>query len=198
MTKPDTLDRRDVLSSLIPDPGSYLFVSGLAGASRDTAALTNDGGNLFALGGVMGAAVSIGLGMALGAPERRVMVVTGDGELFMNIGALASVASAEAANLSIVCLDNSRHGETGNQTGHSGRHADIALVGRGAGLPSTLTVTRREELAGAHDFLETAPGPRLVVVKVADGPPTAFSRLMDPVARRLRFRNAFLAGTGAA
>ena len=107
------LDRRDVLAALFPDPDRYLLVAGLAGAARDTAAYTSEADNLIALGGAMGGAVPMALGMALSAPGDEVAVITGDGELLMNIGALASVASMMPANLSIVCIDNGRHMETG-------------------------------------------------------------------------------------
>ena len=93
MTEP-SLDRREVLGALFPDPGEYLMVAGLAGSARDAAALTDEADYLFAFGGAMGGAVPMGLGMALAAPDRKVAVITGDGELLMNAGALASVASA--------------------------------------------------------------------------------------------------------
>lgn len=63
-----TLDRRKILSKLIPTPEDFLIISGLAGAARDAAALTQDGDNLFCME-TMGAAVSAGLGMALSAPD---------------------------------------------------------------------------------------------------------------------------------
>src|SRR5258708_37068456 len=112
------IDRRNLLPLLFPSASKFLYVSGLAGAARDLAALTNDGPNLFALGGVMGSATMIGLGMAIGAPRRNIAVVTGDGELQMNIGALITVANVSPQNLTIVCLDNEQHGETGGQAGH--------------------------------------------------------------------------------
>ena len=113
------LDRREVLPELFPDPSQYLMVSGLAGSSRDAAALTADGDNLYTMAGAMGAAVSMGLGIALSAPNEKVAVITGDGELLMNVGALATVASVQPENLSIVCIDNGLHGETGGQPGHT-------------------------------------------------------------------------------
>lgn len=187
------LDRRQLLPMLFPQPAGYLFVSGLAGASRDAAALTDDGDNLFALGGVMGSAVMVGLGIAIGAPDRKVAVITGDGELLMNVGSLVTVASAKPDNLSIVCIDNCRHGETGNQLGHTGRATDIELMAKGAGFTSTLTLRESRDVAAAAGFLAEATGPAVLIAKVKDGPPTKFSRLMDPAGRRLKFRNAFAA-----
>ena len=191
MTQP-ALDRRDVLAPLFPAPDEYLFVAGLAGAARDAAALTDDGDNLFTLGGVMGGAVSIGLGMALAAPGARVAVITGDGELLMNVGALATVASMAPDNFSIVCIDNGRHGETGGQPGHTARRTDLALMAAGAGLPSTMTVTASGELAAAAQFVAEAPAPRFLLVRVTDGPPADYKRNLDAAVCRHRFRNARL------
>lgn len=191
MAKP-TLDRREVLTTLFPKTEDFLFVSGLAGAAKDAAGLTDDGDNLFTMAGTMGAAVSVGLGMALSAPKAKVAVITGDGELLMNIGALATVATIAPGNLSIICMDNASHGETGGQPGHTGIRTDLAKMADGAGLPSTMTVSGAGDLAAAAKFLTDAEGPRLLVVRVTDGPPTAYVRNMDPAACRLRFRNAYL------
>ena len=190
MTEP-SLDRREVLGPLFPDAGEYLMVAGLAGSARDTAALTGEADTLFAFGGAMGGAVPMGLGMALAAPDRKVAVVTGDGELLMNAGALASVASTMPENLSIVCIDNGRHGETGGQPGHTARRTDLAKLAEGAGLPSTMTVADAGGLGAAAAFLKDAPGPRLVCVRVAPGPPADYRRNWDPAECRLRFRRAW-------
>ena len=191
-----TLDRRDVLAALFPDPGACLMVAGLAGSARDAAALTGEADTLFAFGGAMGGAVPMGLGMALAAPDRRVAVITGDGELLMNAGALASVASTMPENLSIVCIDNGRHGETGGQLGHTARRTDLARLAEGAGLPSAMTVADRAGLGAAASFLEDAPGPRFVCVRVRPGPPADYDRNWDPAECRLRFRRAFRAASG--
>ena len=141
----------------------------------------------------MGGAVPMGLGMALSAPGRKVAVITGDGELLMNAGALASVASAMPENLSIVCIDNARHGETGDQLGHTARRTDLAKLALGAGLPSAMTVRDRAGLREAAGFLADAPGPRFVCVRVRPGPPADYRRDWDLADRRLRFRRAFRA-----
>ena len=195
MTGP-ALDRREVLGVLFPDPGAYLMVAGLAGSARDAAALTGEADYLFAFGGAMGGAVPMGLGMALAAPDRKVAVVTGDGELLMNAGALASVASTMPANLSIVCIDNARHGETGGQTGHTARRTDLAKLAEGAGIPATMTARDRAGLDAAANFLDSAPGPRFVCVRVAPGPPADYARSWDPAQCRLRFRRAWRAAAG--
>ncbi len=186
---PGTIDRRALLPALFPEPQNWLFVSGLAGASRDAAVLTGDGPNLFSMAGAMGAAVPLGLGMALSEPGVNVAVVTGDGELLMGIGSLITVAAAAPENLTIICEDNARHGETGGQVGHTGGVADLEAIAKGAGLRSVLTISAAAELSKAADFLSQAPGPRLVVARVAATPPAAFKRDMDLAACRVRFRD---------
>ncbi len=191
MTQP-TIDRREVMPKLFPQPEKYLMIAGLAGAARDAAAHTSEADYLLALGGAMGAAVPMGLGVALSAPGREVAVVTGDGELLMNIGALATVASMMPENLSIVCIDNGCHGETGGQLGHTDRRTDLALMAQGAGIPSVLTVVEPHELDDAAKFLVDAPAPRFLWIRVTKGPPADYKRNWNLAECRLRFRAAYL------
>ena len=183
-----TLDRREILKPIIPNPENYLIITGLAGPARDAAALTDDGDNTFTMAGCMGAAVSMGLGMALTSPNRQVLVITGDGELMMNLGSLASVATLQPANLSIVCIDNGCHGETGGQIGHTSHRTDLEVVAKGAGLGATMTLSESSQFAQAAEFLKQSAAPRFLLCRVMDGPPTAYKRNMDPVACRLRFK----------
>ena len=186
------IDRRELLPQLFGNPDDYLFVSGLAGAAKDTAALTDDGPNLYTMAGTMGAAVPMGLGVALNAPDREVVVVTGDGELLMGLGALVTVASMAPANLSIVCIDNAQHGETGGQSGHTGKLTDLETIAKGSGIPSTMTISDPGRIADAAAFLQSAPGPRFLNARVLGGAPSAYKRNMDPAECRVRFRNAVL------
>jgi thiamine pyrophosphate-dependent acetolactate synthase large subunit-like protein len=191
------LDRRELLPKILPNHSEYLIVSGLAGASRDAAALTSESDNLFTMGGAMGAAVPIALGMALCAPERKIAVITGDGELMMNIGSLATVASAAPQNLSIICIDNAQHGETGGQESHTAARTDLELIAKGAGIPATLSISRPEELKAAAQFLKDSPAPRFLCARVMSGPPSDWKRNLNPADRRVKFRQAILHGRGA-
>lgn len=188
---PGNIDRRQLLPQLFPDPAEWLFVSGLAGASRDAAALTGDGANLYTMAGAMGAAVPMALGMALAAPDRRVAVITGDGELLMGVGSLVTVAAARPANLTMVCQDNAMHGETGGQRGHTADTANLEAIAQGCGITSTLTICQPDQIAEAAAFIAEAPGPRFVTVRVLPTPPCDFKRDLDLAACRIRFRQAF-------
>lgn len=187
-----SLDRRELLPYILPNHSEYLIVSGLAGAARDAAALTCEVDNIFTMAGAMGAAVPIGLGMALCAPGRQVAVITGDGELMMNIGSLATVASAAPQNLSIICIDNGQHGETGGQKGHTAMRTDLEVMANGAGISATMTVSRPEELEAAARFLADSPAPRFLWARVLPGPPSDWKRNLNLADCRTRFRAAAL------
>ena len=120
------LDRRTAVPALIGRHEDFLFVAGLAGTSRDIAALTADGAHIYSMAGAMGGACAMGLGLALARRDKRVLVVTGDGELLMNLGTLATIAVLDPPNLSIVVVDNGHYGETGYQKSHTS-------LGRGSG-----------------------------------------------------------------
>lgn len=187
------LDRRVAVPALIGDHRDFLFVTGLGGTSRDIGHLTGDGPNLFALGGAMGAALSTGLGLALARPDRRVMVVTGDGELLMGVGTLATIAVLDPANLSVLCVDNGRYLETGGQVTHTGRGTDLEAMARGAGFRITAKVASEADIEHGRAILRDAGGCSFVLARVAPTDPPVARRDMDAAAARLRMK-AFLAG----
>lgn len=189
-----TLNRVGALPKIFPNPDDYLFVTGLAGPARDAAHLTNDGANMFTMAGCMGAATTMGLGMALSAPDRNVVVIAGDGELMMNLGSLATVATEAPQNLTIVCIDNGGHGETGGQPGHTSRRTNLAKIADGAGIENVLTVSSEDGLKDAAEFVTSGVGPRFLWLRVLVGEPTAFKRNMNPMECRMRFRTAYLGG----
>lgn len=183
-----TLQRRTAVPALLGRPDDLLIVSGLGGASKDLHALVGPAANLFPMFGAMGAASTIGLGLALARPERRVVVVTGEGELLMDLGALATIAVAGPSNLAIVCVDNGLYQETGGQDSHTAAKVDLEAVARGCGITTALTVRSESDLRDGAAAVREAPGPVLVVLRVdASDPPEAI-RDMDPAACRLRFR----------
>ncbi|HYS74989.1 MAG TPA: thiamine pyrophosphate-dependent enzyme, partial [Burkholderiales bacterium] len=106
------LNRREVVASLLKRRDGLLVVAGLGAPAWDCAA-AGDHPFTFPLWGAMGSAAMIGLGLALAQPKRRVLVVTGDGEMLMGLGSLATIGVRRPGNLSIVVLDNERYGETG-------------------------------------------------------------------------------------
>ena len=186
------LDRCDAVPAVIGRHEDFLIVSGLAGTSRDVAALTQDGAHTYTMAGAMGGACMIGLGLALARPDKRVLVVTGDGELLMNIGALSTIAVLNPANLAIICVDNGHYGETGYQKSHTSLGVDLEKIALGSGIKATRTISADEEVADGARLLRQGNGTAFVVLRVKPTDPPAFKRNMDPSACRNRFRGELL------
>ena len=183
-----TLDRITAVPDVVGNADDFLIIGGLAGTAKDMASLTKDGANYYGLAGAMGAAVSIGLGLALARPDRKVLVATGDGELLMNIGALATVSVLNPPNLRILCVDNGHYGETGYQKSHTCLGVDLEQMAIGAGIKSTCSIEKEADIAKGAKMLRESNGSCFVLLRVkpTDGPKV--KRLMDPDASRVRFR----------
>jgi phosphonopyruvate decarboxylase len=187
------LDRREAVPALIGRHEDFLMVGGLAGTSRDLTALTRDGAHVYSMAGAMGGACMIGLGLALARRDRRVLVVTGDGELLMNVGSLATIAVLNPPNLSIVCVDNGHYGETGYQKSHTSLGVDLEKMAVGAGIKRTMTVERDHEVTDGARLIREGNGTAFVLLRVKPTHPPSFKRDLDPALCRMRFRIALLA-----
>jgi hypothetical protein len=186
------LDRREAVPALIGRHEDFLLVAGLAGTSRDLTALTGDGAHVYSMAGAMGGACMIGLGLALARRDRKVLVVTGDGELLMNVGALATIAVMNPPNLSIVCVDNGHYGETGYQKSHTSLGVDLEKMAIGAGIKLTRTVEREAEIAAGARLIREGNATAFVLLRVKPTEPPSFKRDLDPAVCRARFRAALL------
>jgi phosphonopyruvate decarboxylase len=186
------LDRCEAVPALIGRHEDFLIIAGLAGTSRDVAALTGDGAHIYSMAGAMGGACTMGLGLALARPDRRVLVVTGDGELLMNVGALATIAVLNPANLSIVCVDNGHYGETGYQKSHTSLGVDLEKIAAGAGIKRTLAIGQEAEIAAGARLIREGNGTAFVLLRVKPTEPPAYKRDLDPAACRVRFRTNLL------
>ena len=185
-----TLDRREAVPALLGRHEDFLIVTGLAGTAKDIAALTKDGEHTFTMAGAMGAACAMGLGLALARPDKRVLVITGDGELLMNVGTLATIAVMNPPNLSIVCVDNGHYGETGYQKSHTSLGVDLEKIAIGSGIKMTRTISRESEIGDGARLLRAGNGTAFVLLRVKPTDPPGFKRNMDPASCRIRFKAA--------
>ena len=166
MTNPNALlHRRDVVNELLRDRGDILVIAGLGAPNWDVSA-AGDHANNFPLWGAMGAATMMGLGLALAQPKRKVLVITGDGEMLMSIGALATVAVEKPANLTIAVLDNERFGETGMQKTHTASGVDLAGIALAAGIRTSRTVRTMEQVREIRDLAHQGKGTVFALVKI--------------------------------
>jgi thiamine pyrophosphate-dependent acetolactate synthase large subunit-like protein len=197
-----TLQRRPLVKKILEGADDNLLViAGLGSANWDITEAGDRPLNM-PLWGAMGAPVAMGLGLAMAQPKKRVLVITGDGDMLMSLGSLATVASQQPDNLAIVVLDNEKFGETGNQATHtsprnngptdSGAGADLALIAKGCGIADTGTVREAGEVAQLVTDVRTKKGPVFRIVKVMVEklefvmPPQDGAHLKD------RFRQALL------
>jgi phosphonopyruvate decarboxylase len=184
------LDRIEAVPALVGRHEDFLIISGLAGTSRDAAALTNDGAHLYTMAGAMGGATMMGLGLALARPDKRVLVITGDGELLMNLGSLATIAVLNPRNLSIVCVDNGYYGETGYQQSHTSLGVDLEKIAAGSGIKRTLAIGHDGEIAEGARLIREGNGTAFVLLRVKPTEPPAYKRNFDPAECRVRFKMA--------
>jgi thiamine pyrophosphate-dependent acetolactate synthase large subunit-like protein len=159
------LRRREVVKKLLDKRGNMLVVAGLGASAWDVTAAGDDP-LTFPLWGAMGGAVALGLGLALAQPLRKIMVVTGDGEMLMGIGSLATVAIQKPKNLTIVVLDNERYGETGMQLTHTAGCVDLAAIAAANGIATCRTIKDAQGLNAWLPQIRNTPGPCFFNIKV--------------------------------
>jgi len=159
------LDRREFVRRLLNDRGNLLVVSGLGSATYDVAAAGDHPLNFY-LWGAMGGTAMIGLGLALARPQNRVAVLTGDGDMLMGLGSLATIGVKQPKNLAIVVLDNARYGETGMQASATQAGIDLVAVALACRFPHARAVAQIEEAANVRKLLHAGEGPILVSARI--------------------------------
>ncbi len=191
MNEPSKLSRRSAVARMLADRQDTLVVTGLGSPTYDCAAVGDHPLNFY-LWGAMGSAVAVGLGLALAQPKRRVLVLTGDGEMLMGLGALATVAVKRPQNLAVVVIDNEHYGETGMQRSHTSAGVDLEGIALSCGFPWATTVRQAGDLDKVVPILHTAEGPIVVVLKVSSNRDPLFLPPWDGALLKSRFRQALL------
>src|SRR5687767_9157379 len=152
------MQRRPVVEELLTGRGELLVIAGLGSTAWDITA-AGDHELSFPMWGAMGQAAMTGLGLALAQPGRRVLVITGDGEMLMGLGSLATIGVQQPANLSVVVIDNERYGETGMQATHTAHGVDLAATARACGFKNSLMIKNEKEIAALQRLIHEQPGP---------------------------------------
>ena len=159
------LERRSVVRALLEDRGEMLAIGGLGAPAWDITAAGDTPQNLPLWGGMGGAAV-MGLGLALAQPTKPVLVITGDGEMLMGVGSLATIATKQPRNLFIVVLDNEHYGETGMQETATRHGVNLAGMAKAAGIADSRKVTTPEEVLALRAAIHAGHGPIFAQVKI--------------------------------
>lgn len=185
------LQRREVVSKLNQGRGDALMVTGLGSSSYDLHAAGDDDRNFY-LWGAMGGAAMTGLGVAMAQPDKHIIVLTGDGEMLMGIGGLATIGVQQPDNLCVIVLDNGHYGETGMQASHTQFGVDLPTIARASGLPVSLAVETEAELQQLCKIITTQAadksGAIFASIKVAAESPERSLPIVDGVEIKNRFR----------
>ncbi len=158
------------LGVVVPVLQDALVVHANGFIARESFNLEDRLGNFYMIGS-MGLAASIALGVALSKPERRVVVFDGDGNVLMNMGALALIGAQQPRNLVHMVFDNEVYGSTGNQPTISSRVA-LDAVARASGYVDVRHAEDADQLrAAAQEMLapdlSEKKGPSFLLIKIA-------------------------------
>jgi sulfopyruvate decarboxylase subunit beta len=145
----------------------------------------------------MGHATSVGLGLALAQPDRRVIVLSGDGSLLMNLGSLVTISAESPPNLVIVVFVNGVYEVTGAQVtpGPEGVAVDYAAFAKASGIKSVFRWSSLDDWRSGIDSALGAIGPTLVVLDVAPVPGAVGPRSPGPTGPRVQVFRQALADT---
>ncbi len=183
------LDRRAATAALLQDRGDLLVVTGLGSPSYDAMAAGDNDLNYY-LWAAMGSAATVGFGLAMTRREKPVLVLTGDGEMLMGLGALATIGQKLPPNLTVAVLDNGHYGETGMQKSHTGNGLELARFAEAANFPWSRVIEDMDGVTELRDRMHAKNGTSFAALKIAaDELPRALPP-RDAVHVRNRFRAA--------
>jgi len=171
------LTRFEILQTVAPSLDSKIVVCNLGFPSKELFHIRHQPSNFYMLGS-MGMATPVGLGISL-STKKDVVVIDGDGSLLMNPGTLATAAHFGPRNLTILAIDNSAYGSTGNQPTFTGSCVDLAKVASGFGIKDAVTLSTRKEVAEV--MKKPCRGLRFIHVRAVPGnmdlPPISLGHL---------------------
>ncbi len=182
------LERRAAMAALLVGRDDNLLVIPGLGSTAWDAAAAGDNDRNFYLWGAMGGAAMIGLGLALAQPDRRVAVITGDGEMLMGLGALATIGIQRPRNLAVIVFDNGVYGETGMQPSHTQSGVDLIGVANACGIQTCIDVRDDAALADLARRLKSLRETVFARVLIKAEEPPRVLPLRDGVALKDRFR----------
>jgi thiamine pyrophosphate-dependent acetolactate synthase large subunit-like protein len=185
------LRRREIVRAILAERGDMLVIGGLGSAAWDITEAGDSPLN-FPLWGAMGGTIAIALGLAIAQPQRRTLALSGDGDLLMGVGSLATVAVQAPGNLAIVALDNERYGETGMQETATASGVDLTGIARACGFPVAATIRDQAQFAAALPQIRGAAGLCFFTIKVRAEKLPLVLPPKDGSELKLRFRRALL------
>ncbi len=160
------MQRYDAIEKIAESLNDELLVCNLGAPSRELYSIWDREENFYMLGS-MGLASSIAFGIALSKPERKLICIDGDGSILMNLGSLSTIANNAPNNLTLIVIDNSSYGSTGDQRTYTNYKTRLDIIAKGAGFNSITVLDKKDQIApllknlklGCHFVLiKTQPG----------------------------------------
>ena len=164
------MKRYDAIKKIVESLNNELIICNLGAPSRELYNISDRATNFYMLGS-MGLVSSIALGVALAQPKKTVWCIDGDGSLLMNLGSLCTIANNKPDNLTLIVIDNSSYGSTGDQKTYTSGKTKLEIIAKGAGFKSITVIEKEEDIIqilkhlgiGCHFVLiKTQPGNALV------------------------------------
>jgi phosphonopyruvate decarboxylase/sulfopyruvate decarboxylase subunit beta len=160
------LNYREAITTIMELLKGQLVVCANGLISRETFTIRDRTENFYMIGS-MGLASSIGLGVALSKPSRKVIILDGDGNLLMNLGSLPMIGSIQPKNLLHIVLDNEVYASTGNQPTIS-NVVELENIAKSAKYAYIKKVATDEELRREVVHILENDGPSFLLVKISD------------------------------
>lgn len=178
------MKRFDVIKEVVETITDEIVVCNLGAPSRELYHVKDRDKNFYMLGS-MGLASSIAFGLAISKPKEKVLCIDGDGSILMNLGSLATIANNGPKNLSLVVIDNSSYGSTGDQQTYTSKNTNLDIVAKGAGFVS---ITLIDKLKDIHQKLSNlSEGCHFILIKALPGNAKVENIPLNPEKLKERF-----------
>jgi thiamine pyrophosphate-dependent acetolactate synthase large subunit-like protein len=180
------MKRFECLQAIEPLVKEELFVTSAGGATSEWCAIHKSDGNLQVK--TLGLCSSIGLGLAVALPRRKVFVFDGDGALWMNFGSLATIGLHQPKNLIHLCWDNREYESSGGEpTVSKAGRINFADAARAAGIQSARAAQTVEDLVDAVRFALEHDGPHFIWARIEPGRAEVPPLALDELENKYRF-----------
>jgi sulfopyruvate decarboxylase subunit beta len=156
--------RKEAVKIVAKNAGKNPIVSANGFMSRDLFEVNDKESNFYMIGS-MGLASSIGLGIALKNPKKRVFIFDGDGNILMNLGSLVTIGSLKPKNLIHVVFDNNSHESTGNQPTNSSK-INLEKIAKNTNY-KIFVIKSKRKLVLVLDQIKKLHGPIFLLIKIS-------------------------------
>lgn len=183
------MKRYDAIKKIIESVNDEIIVCNLGAPSRELYDILDREENFYMLGS-MGLSSSIAFGIAISKPKKKIICIDGDGSILMNLGSLSTIANNYPKNLTLIIIDNSSYGSTGNQKTYTSNKTRLETIAKGAGFDSIIVIDKEEQILPVLENLES--GCHFVLIKTQAGNAKVENIPLLPEEIKERFRKVIL------